>query len=172
MRALRGVRRARCQTNPRPAFSRTRSLYFDAAPGRGEVDGLGDFAFGVLVFDDQRVRERFRATWQISDCTSSIMRLVIAVRLIGLEHGEFGVVLAREAFVAEVAADLEHLVDAADEQALEIKLERDAQIKIAAERVVMRDERLRRRAAGNGLHHRRLDFHEAARRGRNCGSRE
>ena len=69
---------------------------------------------------------------------------------------------AREAFVAEVSADLEQLVDAAHEQPLEIKLQRDAQIKIAAERVVMGLERLRRRAAGNRLHHRRLDFHEAA----------
>ena len=90
------------------------------------------------------------------------MRLVIAVGLVGFEHGELGVVLAREAFVAEVAADLEHLVHAADQQALEVKLQRDAQIEIAAERVVIGLERLRRRAAGNRLHHRRLDLHEAA----------
>ena len=54
------------------------------------------------------------------------------------------------------------LVHAADEQPLVIKLQRDAQIKFAAERVVIGLERLRRRAAGNRLHHRRLDFHIAA----------
>src|ERR1022692_4503834 len=77
--------------------------------------------------------------------------LVIAERLIRLDHREFGIVFAREAFVAEVAADLEHLVHAADEQALEIQFQRDAQIKIAAERVVMRLEGLRRRESTASL---------------------
>jgi hypothetical protein len=71
------------------------------------------------------------------DCTSFHHALVIAERLIRFEHGEFGIVFAREAFVAEVAADLEHLVHAADQQALEIQFQRDAQVKIAAQRVVM-----------------------------------
>ena len=65
---------------------------------------------------------------------------------------------AREAFVAEVFPDLKQLVDAADEQPLVVKLQRDAQIKFAAERVVKGLERLRRRAAGNRLHRRRLDL--------------
>ncbi len=65
---------------------------------------------------------------------------------------------AREAFVAEVFPDLKQLVYAADEQPLVVKLQRDAQIKFAAERVVKGLERLRRRAAGNRLHRRRLDL--------------
>ena len=82
-----------------------------------------------------------------------------------------GLCLAREAFVAEVAPDLKQLVNAADEQALEVKLQRDAQIKIAAERVVKGLERLRRRAAGNRLHHGRLDFDVTRVRAKNSGSR-
>ncbi len=90
-------------------------------------------------------------------------RRVIAERAVGFEHREFGIVPAREAFVAEVFPDLKQPVDAADEQPLVIKLQRDAQIKFAAERVVKGLERLRRRAAGNRLHRRRLDLDVAAR---------
>ena len=43
-----------------------------------------------------------------------------------------------------------------------IQLQRDAQIKVAAERVVKGLERLRRRAAGNRLHRGRLDLDVAA----------
>ena len=42
-----------------------------------------------------------------------------------------------------------------------IQLQRDAQIEVAAERVVLRDEGRRRRAAGNGLHDGCLHFHVA-----------
>ena len=54
-------------------------------------------------------------------------------------------------------------LQAADHQALQIQLGRDAQVKIDIERVVMRDEGPRRGAAVNGLQHRRLHFQEAAR---------
>ena len=85
-------------------------------------------------------------------------RRVIAERAVGFEHREFGIVPAREAFVAEVFPDLKQLVYAADEQPLVVKLQRNAQIKFAAERIVKGLERLRRRAAGNRLHRRRLDL--------------
>ena len=39
--------------------------------------------------------------------------------------------------VAEDAPDLVHLLEAADEQALEVQLERDAQEQVAVERVVV-----------------------------------
>ncbi len=137
-------------------------LVFHAAPRRGEVNRLHHFAFGVLVFDDQRIQDVFS---HVADESLHQFHhaLVIAIGLIRLQHRELGIVFARQAFVAEIAANLEHAVDPADEQPLQVKLQRDAQVKIAAQRVVMRHERLRRRAAGNRLHHRRLDFHEAAR---------
>src|SRR5690606_15356876 len=87
---------------------------------------------------------------------------VVAVGLIDLEHGELGVVAARDALVAEVAADLEDAVIAADEHALEVEFERNAQHEIGVEGVVMRLERTGRRAAGDALKDGRLDFEELA----------
>jgi hypothetical protein len=72
----------------------------------------------------------------------------------GLWRGE-------SAFVAEVAIDLEHLLEAADHQALEVELGRDAQEQFHVERVVVGGEGLGRGAAGDGMHHRRFDFEEA-----------
>jgi hypothetical protein len=56
----------------------------------------------------------------------------------------------RHAFVAEVAVDLEHAVEAADDQALQVQLRRDAQEHLHVQRIVVGDERLGRRAAGDG----------------------
>ena len=71
--------------------------------------------------------------------------------------------LRRNPLVPEVAVDLEHLLEPADRQPLQIQLGRDPQVEIHVERVVMRDERPRERAAGDRLHHRRLDLEVAAR---------
>ena len=89
--------------------------------------------------------------------------VVVGVRLVELEHRELGVVLGRHALVPEVPCQLVHPLHAADDQAFQIELRRDAQIKLHVERVVMRDKRPRRRAAGNRLHHGRFDLDEAAR---------
>ena len=67
----------------------------------------------------------------------------------------------RDAFVAKIAVDLEHFLHAADHQPLEVELGRDAQIQVGIERVVMRNERARRSAARNRVHHRRLDLEVA-----------
>ena len=53
-------------------------------------------------------------------------------------------------------------VEAADQQPLEIQFGRDAQEEVHIEGVVMGLERLGRRPAGDGLHHRRLDLDIAA----------
>ena len=90
--------------------------------------------------------------------------LVVGVGLVELQHRELGVVLRRDPLVPEVAVDLEDLLDAADRQPLQVQLRRDAQVQLHVERVVMRDERPRQRAAGDRLHHRRLDLEIAARR--------
>jgi hypothetical protein len=66
--------------------------------------------------------------------------VVVRVGLVELEHGELGVVLGADAFVAEVAVDLVDAVEAADDQALEVELGRDAQEEIEIERVVVRLE--------------------------------
>jgi len=84
--------------------------------------------------------------------------MVVLVRGVKLDHGELGVVARGYPLVAEIAVDLEHTLEAAHDQALEVKLGRDAQVELDVERVVMGHERPRRRAARDGVHHRRLDL--------------
>jgi hypothetical protein len=88
--------------------------------------------------------------------------LVRGAGLIELEQRELRVVLRRQALVAEDAAELEDALEAADDQALQVELGRDAEVEVDVERVVMCDKRSRRGAAGHALHHRRLDLEEAA----------
>ena len=88
---------------------------------------------------------------------------VVGVGLVDLQHRELRVVLPRDALVAEIAPDLEHAVEAAHEQALQVELERNAQEEVAAERVVVRRERLRRGPARHGLQDRGLDLDELPR---------
>jgi hypothetical protein len=66
-----------------------------------------------------------------------------------------------DALVAEDAADLEDPVDAADDEPLEVELERDAQRHVEVERVEVGRERPGRRAAVHRLQDRRLDLDEA-----------
>ena len=66
---------------------------------------------------------------------------VVGERLVELEHRELGIVPRRQAFVAEHAGDLEHAVEAADDEPLQVELRRDAQEEVHVERVVVRDER-------------------------------
>ena len=89
--------------------------------------------------------------------------VVVGVGLVRLEHRELGVVPGRDALVAEDAAQLVDAVEPADDEALEVQLQRDAQVALLAERVEVRREGARRRAAGLGLQDRRLDLQEAAR---------
>ena len=88
---------------------------------------------------------------------------VIGVGLVELQHGELGVVVRGEPFVAEVAVDFVDALEAAHHQPLQVQLRRDAQVEIDIERVVVRDERTRRGAAIERLHHGRFHFDEAAR---------
>ncbi len=87
--------------------------------------------------------------------------LPVGVRLVPLEHRELGVVLGREALVAEVLADLVDPLQPAHDQPLEVQLGRDPQVHRAVERVVVRRERPRQRAAVDRLQDRRLDLDEA-----------
>src|SRR5450759_3033657 len=88
---------------------------------------------------------------------------IVRVRLVELQHGELGVVMCREPFVAEVAVDLVHPVHAAHHQPLQIEFRRDAQVQIDVQRIVVRHEGTRRGPAVERLHHRRLHFDELAR---------
>ena len=85
----------------------------------------------------------------------------VRVRQIELELGELGVVLEAHALVAEVAADLVHALVHADQQPLQVQLERDAQVQVLVELVVVGDERPGRRSAVERLKDGRLDFQES-----------
>src|SRR5438270_8420809 len=65
------------------------------------------------------------------------------------------------ALVAEVLRQLVHLLEAADDEPLEIQLVGDAEVEILVEQVRGRDERLGEPAAVARLQDRRLDFDEA-----------
>ena len=123
---------------------------------RAEVVGL------ALVLDASRAEHGVGETLEHAlDQVHEIA--VIGVRLVQLEHREFGVVPRRQALVAEVAIDLVDALEAADDQPLEVQLGRDPQVHVDVERVVVGQERLRDRAARNHLQHRRLDLEEVER---------
>ena len=88
---------------------------------------------------------------------------VVGIGLVELQHRELGVVVGRDPLVAEVAVDLVHPFQPPDHAPLQVQLRRDAEVEREIQRVVMRDERARRRSPGDRLHHRRLDLQEAAR---------
>ena len=106
-------------------------------PRRGEVEvatavgELGRAAHLVARCDDQLLGEGHDVA-------------VVGVGLVELEHRELGVVAGRDALVAEHPADLEHPLEAADHQPLEVQLGGDAQEQVQVERVVVGDERLGR----------------------------
>ena len=87
--------------------------------------------------------------------------VVVGVGLVPLELRELGVVLERDALVAEVLADLVDALEPADDQPLEVELGRDAEVEVRVELVVVRDERPRKGAAVARLEDRCLDLDEA-----------
>ena len=88
--------------------------------------------------------------------------LEIRVGPVGFEHGELRIMFSGNAFVAKVAIDFKDLVEPAYQQPFQIKLRRNAQIKIETERFVVGAERLGRRASSDRLQDWRLDFQKAA----------
>ena len=87
---------------------------------------------------------------------------VVGEGLVELQHRELGIVPGRHAFVAEDPGDLEHPVEAAHDQSLEVQLRGNAQVEVGVERVVVRHERAGGRAAQDRVQHRRLDLDVAA----------
>ena len=87
----------------------------------------------------------------------------VAVGAVRLHGGELGVVRKVHALVAENAADLEHALEATNQAALQMELGGNAQVAFLVKRIEMRNERLSRSAALNGLQNRRFNFHIAVR---------
>ena len=89
--------------------------------------------------------------------------LVVRIRLVELQHREFRIVLRGKTLVAEIAVDLVDALHAAHHQPLQVQLRGDAQVEIDIQRIVVRHEGPRRRAAVQRLHHRRFHLDESAR---------
>ena len=96
-----------------------------------------------------RARTARSARWATSSSVSAIMSVVVGVGLVELEHRELGVVPGEMPSLRNTRADLEHPLEAADDQPLQVQLGRDAQVEVDVERVVVGDERLGQRAAGD-----------------------
>ena len=82
---------------------------------------------------------------------------------VSLHRSELGVVRGVHALVAEDAADLEHALEAAYQQALQVKLGGDAQVVFLVQRVEVGDKRLGSCATLDGLEDGRLNLVVAVR---------
>lgn len=88
--------------------------------------------------------------------------VVVGERLVGLQHGEFGVVLVGHPLITEGASHLEDLLHAADTEPLEIQLGRDPQVEVEVVGVDVGGEGAGVGAAVDLLEHRGLDLQIAA----------
>jgi len=86
----------------------------------------------------------------------------IAVGLVELNGGEFGVVLGVHALVAENSAYLVHPLNAAHDEPLQVKLRGYAQVHVHIQGVVVGDKGSGGGAAGNGVQNRCFNFHITA----------
>ena len=114
-------------------FARSIGLPDSSSRGSGFPVSLSTSPEGMIV-----VPFTSFATKMISSFVNSISSTIVGVRLIKLQHRELGIVLRRDALIAEVAIDLVDAIESADHQPLEIQLRRDAQEQIHVEGVVMR----------------------------------
>ena len=114
----------------------------------------------VLLLDDLRTRGVRRRG---DECLGELAHVVVRrVRLVRLEHRELRVVPGRQPFVAEHTTDLVHARVPADEQALEMQLDGDAQVHVGMQRVPVRAVRHRGAATGDRLQDGRLDLEKRA----------
>ncbi len=120
-----------------PGLRRHRVDHPDAGPRLGEIDLL------AADLDDRRAD---RIAGGLGDEHLADVHHVVPVaeRLVELHHRELGVVTGGDALVAEDPTDLVHPLHAADDQPLEVQLERDAQVELHVERVVVGGERAER----------------------------
>ena len=87
--------------------------------------------------------------------------VVVGVRLIELHERKLRIVARVDTLIAEHSADLVDALQPADDQSLEVELERNAELDILVERVVVGLEGSCRGAAGVRDQHGGLDLHEA-----------
>ena len=109
-----------------------------------------DFAFRLAVDGDTDGLQEF-----LCERHHPVVVLILHVEF---HAGKLRVVVAVHALVAEVLADFVNTLETAYDQTFQIQLSGDSHIHILIQRVEMRDERTRRRAACNHLKRRRFHF--------------
>ena len=142
--------------------------HLDSSERRPEVDAERRALRGRVV-DGRAARD---ARDELAEQVLREVHEVVVVRVgpVELDARELGVVRHVDALVAELAAELVDAVEAADDEHLEVELRGDAQEHVEVEVVVVRLERAGGRAAGDDVHHGRLNLEEAA--GVQVGSEE
>ena len=126
---------------------------------RGAAPRSGKVNLATVVFDGRGAQDL------LGDTGDEVLGEFHHVGMVGvgpveLQHRELGIVSSRHALVAEHAADLKHLLHAANDQPLQVELGCDAQVEVLPECVVMGDERTSERTTGDRVQHRCLDLDE------------
>ncbi len=116
----------------------------DGRPLAGKVDGHA-LVLQLLAFVHGGIGSLDNALGQ------GLHTLQVVEGAVGLHRGELGVVRGVHALVAEDAADLEHALETAYQQALQVKLGGDAQVVFLVQRIEVGDERLGGCATLDGL---------------------
>ncbi|KAI3476298.1 hypothetical protein L1887_62135 [Cichorium endivia] len=135
-----------------------------ALPGRRKVDLVLATALDILAI--RVVLDLVRASHRLDQARDHGLGDVHEVVHVGVGHveladGELGVVRLVDRLVAEDASDLVDAVEAADDELLEEELGGDAHKEVELEVVVEGDKGLGGGAAGDLVHHGRLDLEEA-----------
>ena len=113
------------------------------------------------------IRDNRAAAHLLGKVTEHVLRqlhhaVIIRVGLVKLHQRELRVVARIDALVAEHTANLVNLFKAAYDEALQVKLQRNTQLHVFVQRVIMRLKRARRRTAGIRNQHRGLHFHKSS----------
>ncbi|OQA02059.1 MAG: hypothetical protein BWY71_00165 [Planctomycetes bacterium ADurb.Bin412] len=134
-------------------------LLHGAADMLGEKLGVGFACPGLPVLDRFAVKLQFHVLAALlHQGTDQLLHQihhdpVIRIGLVHLAHGKFRIVSGTDPLVAEIPVHLEYFFHPADQEPFQIEFGCDPQIQIHIQRVMMGNERLGSRSAGNGLHH-------------------
>ena len=130
-------------------------------PRAGEIERAGNIPLAVAVVD--LVIGIAKHDGQMADqlLHHHGHELEIGIGPVSLQHGELGIVTARDSFVTETPVQLEDLWKSGHQEPLEVKLGGDPEEEIHAQGVVMGLEGFGCGSSRNRLHHRGLDFQES-----------
>ena len=136
-------------------------ILLDGVVHRQARKRLREVDFHTVIRDDRA------AAHLLGKVTEHVLRqlhhaVIIRVGLVKLHQRELRVVARIDALVAEHTANLVNLFKAAYDEALQVKLQRNTQLHVFVQRVIMRLKRTRRRTAGIRNQHRGLHFHKSS----------